>query len=44
MGKTKKEGIYTAFGHNSVEHDIAIAITGYIPDLDRWIDYKVRRR
>jgi hypothetical protein len=28
----------------SAEHDIAIAITGYIPDPDRWIDYKIRRR
>lgn len=27
----------------STGHDIAIVITGYIPDPDRWIDYKIRR-
>jgi len=27
----------------SAEHDIAIVITGYIPDQDRWVDYKTRR-
>ena len=26
----------------SDEHEIAIAITGYIPDPDRWIDHKIR--
>ena len=26
----------------SDEHEIAIAITGYIPNPDRWIDYKIR--
>ena len=27
----------------SDEHDIAIAITGYIPEANRWIDYRKRR-
>jgi len=43
-GKDQKERHIHSVWAYSVEHDIAIVITGYIPDPDRWIDHKIRRR
>jgi hypothetical protein len=43
-GKDQKERYIHSVWAYSVEHDIAIVITGYIPDQDRWIDHKIRRR
>ena len=44
MGKTKKgRHIHSVWAY-SARNDIAIVITGYIPDKNRWIDYKIRRK
>jgi len=43
-GKDQKgRYIHSVWAHSS-ELDIAIVITGYIPDPNRWRDYKTRRR
>jgi len=39
----KRRHIHSVWAY-SAEHDIAIVITGYIPDPNRWMDYKTRRR
>jgi len=43
-GKDQKERHIHSVWAYSAEHDIAIVITGYIPDPDRWIDHSIRRR
>ncbi len=39
----KSRDIHSVWAY-STKYDIAIVITGYIPDPDRWIDHSIRRR
>ena len=41
-GKDKKDRPIHSVWAYSEKHDIAVLVTAYIPDPEKWIDYKIR--
>lgn len=42
-GKDKKDRPIHSVWAYSEKHDIAVLVTAYIPDPEKWIDYKIRK-